>query len=240
MIPGKRASKKYGSKTASKFGIEIVPHLKVHRKQQEKGLSKVDGNDVRGIICVIQNQCKNAITEESIEIASECLLVISKIKLHCPYLVYSGWITRLVQCVVLAFGSEFDASENTLLLVDVVLDTLHVLLKKTKALFTSQLVSMFIELAAAWTPQEKATLVLLLLRTMSTIDLAKTYIRSNFLLRSSCVCLEEILNRLLDFIHIYVSTYDAANLKCVRSTLLAAILYFGHHGLLDYFNSLCW
>lgn len=240
MIPGKRASKKYGSKTASKFGIEIVPHLKVHRKQQEKGLSKADGNDVRGMICVIQNQCKNAITEESIEIASECLLVISKMKLHCSNLVYSGWITRLVQCVVLAFGSEFDASENTLLLVDVVLDTLHVLLKKTKALFTGQLVSMFIELAAVWTPQEKATLVLLLIRTMSTIDLAKTFIGSNLLLRSSCVCLEEILNRLLDFIHIYVSTHDAENLNCVRSTLLAATLYFGHHGLLDYFNSLCW
>lgn len=228
------------SKTATKFGIKIGKQLKVHKKEQNIGLLKADGNDVRGIICIIRQQCKNKITESSIEIASECLAIISKIKLLCPTLVYSGWIARLLECIVSAFGSEFDASENTLTMADVVMDTIHSLLKKAKTTLTSQLVTMFVELGSVWSSQDRAGLVMLLLRTMSPVDLSKSYIDKNLSLRSFCVCIEEILHRLLDLIHIYVSAREAKLLKAILSTLLAAILYYGHHGLLDYFNSLCW
>lgn len=228
------------SKTATKFGMTMGKKLKVHKKEQNIGLLKADGNDVRGIICIIRHQCKNEITESSIEIASECLAIISKINLLCSTLVYSGWIAQLLECIVSAFGSEFDASENTLTLADIVMDTIHALLKKAKMTLTSQLVTMFVELGSVWSSQDRAGLVILLLRTMSPVNLSKSYIDKDLSLRNYCVCIEEILHRLLDLIHIYVSAREPQLLTSVLSTLLAVILYFGHHGLLDYFNSLCW
>lgn len=242
LLPEKPTGRCRETKTAVKFGFKYSKDvMKINKKKRDISCEKANGLDIRNIICILKSQCKHEATNISVDIATECREIIDRVKMKLNFQTLSRWVTDLVECLVLAYGFEFEPSEATEELIQIVLDSIHLLIGKNKTTrFTDQLLAIFIELASEAHPKEKAKVARSLIESTSPFELSRPFFKSQVLANCFCVCQGKILQQLLTLVHVYVTTYDSERIKCARSTILASILYFDHHEVLEIFNSLSW
>ncbi|KAM3124418.1 hypothetical protein ACQ2H7_002258 [Candidozyma auris] len=146
------------TKTAAKFGFKYSKDvMKINKKKRDISCEMANGSDIRNIICILKSQCKHEATNISVDIATECREILDRVKMKFNFQTLSRWVTDLVECLVLAYGFEFEPSEATEELIQIVLDSIHLLIGKNKTKrFTDQLLAIFIELASEAHPKEKA------------------------------------------------------------------------------------
>ncbi|QWW24009.1 hypothetical protein CA7LBN_002843 [Candidozyma auris] len=222
-VPIKSVATCRETKTAVKFGFKYSKDvMKINKKKRDISCEKANGSDIRNIICILKSQCKHEATNISVDIATECREIIDRVKMKLNFQTLSRWVTDLVECLVLAYGFEFEPSEATEELIQIVLDSIHLLIGKNKTTrFTDQLLAIFIELASEAHPKEKAKVARSLIESTSPFELSRPFFKSQVLANCFCVCQGKILQQLLTLVHVYVTTYDSERIKCASMSVAA-------------------
>lgn len=235
------------SAVCARFGLSNLGtrrSLRVHRKQQETALEAVTTLEIRYLMVAIRRQCRGEITENTIRVVAACRDVVARLELVVQANVAVSWLRCLTEALIFAFGHQYEVSDFSQRLVDVVLDTFHLVFKqinpKSKPV-TDQLIATLAGLCYSnHEKSEQYEFTRYILEKAASVESFKALYTNEMLKELFCVCLTELIGCYLLLVHTYCTRYDARRKKSVQISVLACLVIYNCRELLDHYHALDW
>lgn len=236
------------SMIAQRFGIiSKSGEYKPYHKKREAHLKNTNRSELYKLTFFLSRQCAVQITPESVAIANACKETLKMSTLPLTRESVSRHMKLLVTAAVDCLSGQFEISSTVSDMLNVIMDTLHVLLQKhheneLATSFAPELVATFVEMAscsfltASITKSELGSC----LSSMLNVDLSLSLCDRDSIQDKFCVCLNDLLTHWLYLVHAYVSRYDPEELRETRSSLLGSLMVFKHLLLVDNISAFSW